>query len=246
MRVIVTVKLNNGTLMNVVCIVDSKEDVPKTILRYNKKLVIDSSLYIEDESQIIEIEEWATERISSDQSGKREYIVSFFMDKQAQNLNIKANSVKSAYNNIRMKYGIQKDLLMFIYELNQSRGKKSAYKLAYKTLHNSDKTYKILTKASEKTKQFAEFSRVEDRINGLFNLIMRYASGEYTNVHKEKIISSVACIIYFLNPKDLVLDVVPGITELPDYSSLEFLIGQMSGEIDRYYDWVNSGGVHAE
>ena len=119
MRVIVTAKLNNETLMNVVCIAKSTEDAIKTVIKYSKRLLPDSNLYVLDESQIVNTENWETERISSDQSGKREYLVSFFMDKQAQNLTINANSVKSAYNNIRIKYGIQKDVLMFIYELNQ-------------------------------------------------------------------------------------------------------------------------------
>ena len=247
MRVIVTAKLNNGTLMNVVCIADSKEDAVKTVIKYSKRLLPDSNLYVLDETQIINTEDWENERISSDQSGKRDYLVSFFMDKQAQNLNIKANSVKSAYNNIRIKYGIQKDVLMFIYEINQSRGRKSAYNLANRTVYDINKTYKVLLKASEKAKHFEEFNRIEDRINILFALIMGYMKGEYKSIHGDKIISSVACVLYFLSPKELVLDVVPGVTDLSDYASLEFLIGQMSIDIDKYHDWLSSGnrgGMH--
>lgn len=241
MRVIVAAKLNTGTLIHIVCIVDSKDNAAKTVLKYNKKLLPDSNLYINDESQIISIEEWENERVSSDQSGKKDYLVSFFMNKQAQNLNIKANSVKSAYNNIRLKYGIQKDVLMFIYEMNQSRGRKSAYLLASKTVYDINKTYKLLLKAAEKAKQFEEFNRVEDKINTLFALIMGYIKGDYKYIHGDKIISSVACVLYFLSPKELVLDVVPGVTDLTDYASMEFLIGQMNFDIDKYQNWVLLG-----
>lgn len=71
----------------------------------------------------------------------------------------------------------------------------------------------------------------------LGRLIKAYALGQYREVPWKTILLIVAAVIYFINPLDLVPDIVPltGLTD--DFAVLLWVYNSVSNEIDRFLAW---------
>jgi len=71
----------------------------------------------------------------------------------------------------------------------------------------------------------------------LGRLIKAYALGQYKDVPWKTILLIVAAIIYFVNPLDLVPDIIPltGLTD--DFAVLLWVYNSVSNEIDKFLTW---------
>lgn len=79
-----------------------------------------------------------------------------------------------------------------------------------------------------------------DRFFVLGRLIKAYALGQYRDVPWKTILLIVAAVIYFVNPLDLVPDIVPltGLTD--DFAVLLWVYNSVSNEIARFIEWEKS------
>lgn len=77
----------------------------------------------------------------------------------------------------------------------------------------------------------------KDRFFVLGRLIRAYATGEYRNIPWKTILLVIAAVIYFLNPLDLIPDIVPltGLTD--DFAVLVWLYNTVGSEIERFQQW---------
>ena len=71
----------------------------------------------------------------------------------------------------------------------------------------------------------------------LGRLIKAYALGQYREVPWKTILLIVAAIIYFVNPLDLVPDLIPltGLTD--DFAVLVWVYNSVSNEIEKFLAW---------
>lgn len=78
----------------------------------------------------------------------------------------------------------------------------------------------------------------------LGRLIKAYALGQYREVPWKTILLIVAAVIYFVNPLDLVPDIIPltGLTD--DFAVLVWVYNSVSNEIDKFLDWEKSQVRH--
>ncbi|HET7178492.1 MAG TPA: DUF1232 domain-containing protein [Chryseosolibacter sp.] len=78
---------------------------------------------------------------------------------------------------------------------------------------------------------------IKDKFFVLGRLIKAYALGNYRQIPWKTILLVVAAIIYFVNPLDLIPDVVPltGLTD--DFAVLVWVYNSVSSEIDKFVAW---------
>ena len=71
----------------------------------------------------------------------------------------------------------------------------------------------------------------------LGRLIKAYATGQYREVPWKTILLIVAAVIYFVNPLDLVPDIIPltGLTD--DFAVLLWVYNSVSNEIEKFLEW---------
>jgi uncharacterized membrane protein YkvA (DUF1232 family) len=74
----------------------------------------------------------------------------------------------------------------------------------------------------------------------LGRLLKAYALGDYREIPWKTLLLIVASIIYFLNPLDLIPDLIPltGLTD--DFAVLLWVYNSVSNEVDKFLDWEKS------
>lgn len=85
--------------------------------------------------------------------------------------------------------------------------------------------------------QDVRMASIKDKFFVLGRLIKAYALGNYRQIPWKTILLVVAAIIYFVNPLDLIPDVVPltGLTD--DFAVLVWVYNSVSSEIDKFVAW---------
>lgn len=80
-------------------------------------------------------------------------------------------------------------------------------------------------------------SSAKERFFVLGRLIKAYALGQYRDVPWKTILLIVAAVLYFVNPFDLVPDLIPltGLTD--DFAVLLWVYNSVSNEIDKFLNW---------
>lgn len=80
----------------------------------------------------------------------------------------------------------------------------------------------------------------KERFFVLGRLIKAYALGQYRDIPWKTILLIVAAIIYFVNPLDMVPDIIPltGLTD--DFAVLVWVHNSVSNEIEKFLDWERS------
>ena len=80
-------------------------------------------------------------------------------------------------------------------------------------------------------------SAAKEKFFVLGRLIKAYALGQYREVPWKTILLIVAAVIYFVNPLDLVPDIIPltGLTD--DFAVLVWVYNSVSNEIEKFLNW---------
>lgn len=207
---ITEIKLTNNKIIDIISNTKTGEEAKTLAIKYSPRLFGDTSLYVTNESIIINSNEFDNKSNYISNKNTKEFMVSFFMDNITQVLNIKAAEVPEAYNSIKLKYGIQEDVLMMIYETNQSKNSiVPALNLSKHMILTRD-TYRInnvLNKATLKIQQDGILYMHEYNLSLLLSLIRDFCSGDYTWVHKEIVIQALASIIHYVNPSKFTFNV---------------------------------------
>lgn len=77
-------------------------------------------------------------------------------------------------------------------------------------------------------------------IAALAALLRAWASGEYTNVPWRTIVMATAALLYFVNPFDLIPDVVLFAGYLDDATVISLVAGSLKNDIERFRQWHGS------
>lgn len=78
---------------------------------------------------------------------------------------------------------------------------------------------------------------VKSKVSVFGRIGKAYAKGDYRQVSVKTILIITAAIIYFVNPMDLIPDLVPitGLTD--DVGVLLWVYGSVRGEVERFLEW---------
>lgn len=85
----------------------------------------------------------------------------------------------------------------------------------------------------------------KDKFFVLGRLIRAYAVGSYREIPWKTILLIVAAILYFLNPLDIVPDILPftGLTD--DFAILLWVYNSVSHEIQKFLNWEKNNLEHS-
>ena len=83
------------------------------------------------------------------------------------------------------------------------------------------------------------------KVSVLGRIMGAYARGEYKTIPWKTLITVLAGLLYFINPIDLIPDVVVGIGFTDDFTVLVWVYGTAEKEIDRFLEWEKERMVTA-
>jgi len=85
----------------------------------------------------------------------------------------------------------------------------------------------------------------KDKFFVLGRLIKAYALGQYRDIPWKTILLIVAAVVYFINPLDLVPDIIPltGLTD--DFAVLVWVYSSVSNEIEKFINWEKTQTRHS-
>jgi uncharacterized membrane protein YkvA (DUF1232 family) len=112
---------------------------------------------------------------------------------------------------------------------------KRAVRTADLMVKEQERVKEILTQALDKAKQKRnQIREVFGDIQDLITLVKLYFKGEYTKIPWRFIILALAAIIYFVNPLDLIPDIIPAMGFMDDATIVALVINAMKDEIDDF------------
>ena len=111
-------------------------------------------------------------------------------------------------------------------------------KQAEKLMENQQFISKLLDQAFEKMGKVSEkLYDIQDQLFAMIRMLTAWVKREYTEVSPKAIIAVIAALMYFVNPLDLISDVIPFIGFLDDITILTYVVSVFNKEIERFMDW---------
>ena len=99
---------------------------------------------------------------------------------------------------------------------------------------------KLALKLKEANWRSVNAAVAKEKFFVLGRLIKAYATGQYREVPWKTILLIVAAVVYFINPLDLVPDLIPltGLTD--DFAVLLWVYNSVSNEVEKFLIWERS------
>ena len=124
------------------------------------------------------------------------------------------------------------------------RGFDQARNQAESTARDRNKTKQLLQDALNKAyRNRSQLKAVWGDLMAVCRMLKAWSKGDYQSVPWKTIVLSLATIIYFLNPLDVVPDFIPGVGYLDDAVVLSFVVNSIKKELDRFLRWESEAGV---
>ena len=82
-----------------------------------------------------------------------------------------------------------------------------------------------------------EAAAVKDKFLLFGRLVKAYATGKYRHIPWKSVLIILAALIYFINPIDLVPDLIPGLGLSDDFGVLLWVFNAVQGEVDKFVAW---------
>lgn len=80
----------------------------------------------------------------------------------------------------------------------------------------------------------------KEKLSVLSRITSAYTSGRYRDISWKSIVIVLGAIIYFLNPLDLIPDLIPVVGLTDDFSILLWVYSTLSTEVDKFLTWERS------
>lgn len=89
-----------------------------------------------------------------------------------------------------------------------------------------------------------------DQLGVVTRLLKAYASGEYRQLPWKTLTSIVAVLLYFVNPLDIIPDILPIVGFADDIALVGWLFSSISSDIEKFRQWeqatANSGDANTQ
>jgi len=110
-----------------------------------------------------------------------------------------------------------------------------AREMAEKLAQEQEKVRGMLEQALQKAEQQKQkIVGFWENLQLLIQMVRAYFNKEYTNVPWKTIVFAAAAIIYFLNPFDVIPDMIPSLGFLDDATVIAFVVNSVKEELDKY------------
>ena len=106
------------------------------------------------------------------------------------------------------------------------------------------KTESLLERATSKAERVRNVKRVKGfwgDLTALFRMVRARVRGEYKELPWRALVSALAGIVYFVNPLDVVPDVIPFLGYVDDAAVMAFVIRMIAGDLARFREWEETG-----
>lgn len=71
----------------------------------------------------------------------------------------------------------------------------------------------------------------------IIRLLESWLSGDYKEISVKTLALFIAAILYFLNPFDVVPDVIPAVGYVDDVSVVAWVIKPLNDEVEKFREW---------
>ena len=85
-----------------------------------------------------------------------------------------------------------------------------------------------------------ETAIIKEKFFTMGRLLRAYAQGEYREIPWKSLLLIVAAILYFINPIDVIPDLLPLVGLTDDIGVLFLVYKSISGDIDKFLEWEKS------
>ena len=111
--------------------------------------------------------------------------------------------------------------------------------------HNS--VFDLAQRTARKSEQHrARLLKILEDLRLMMQLINCWARREYTDIPWNSLLAIVGALIYFVNPMDLVPDVLHGIGLLDDAGIIAMVIAATRSDLDRFRIWYERRDANAD
>lgn len=123
------------------------------------------------------------------------------------------------------------------------RGFTRARSSAERILGDGAKTGKLLDDAAKKADRYkSKLLETWDDLLTLIKLVRAWKSGRYRDIPYKTIILIAAALFYFVNPFDIIPDVLPALGILDDAGVIMFVLNSVREDIARFRAWEEENG----
>ena len=120
----------------------------------------------------------------------------------------------------------------------------AAFQKASRILGKPGRIFMLLTTLGRKVAQTnftkADGALVKEQFFTLGRLLRAYASGDYRTIPWKSLLLIVAAILYFINPIDVIPDLLPIIGLSDDFAVLFMVYKSIGSDIDKFLEWEKS------
>ena len=114
------------------------------------------------------------------------------------------------------------------------------FQKAARLLTNPQEFSQVWAEALEKAHQYEQILRkVWEDFLTLFRLCKSWVFGEYRDVPTSSVIWALAAIIYFLNPFDLIPDILPG-GFIDDIAVIGWVVKKIAPDLEKFRAWESA------
>lgn len=118
-------------------------------------------------------------------------------------------------------------------------------KRAQEILMNPSEALAVISSARAKLERDNIKQALGNRITDLkvfLRMMKAYALGQYKDISKKHLVLCVLAVLYFLNPADVVPDVVVGLGLVDDLAVINWVYLKLIGEIEKFKNWEKIRG----
>lgn len=125
----------------------------------------------------------------------------------------------------------------------RSRVYQEALIRAKEYLENPSKLEGLLGRAGNKgNEKQGKLKDIWRQFQLLIDMMRCYISGEYRDVSSRSMMLTIAALMYFVMPADLIPDILIGLGYLDDVAVLAWTINSISEELERFEQWRKEQG----
>ena len=99
---------------------------------------------------------------------------------------------------------------------------------------------RLVSKLREVDWKSVNAAELKSKMYVLGRMAKAYAAGEYRNVSWKSVLLILAAILYFVNPVDLLPDLIPVLGFTDDFGILVWVYNTVAGEVDKFLAWERS------